>query len=78
LAAEAGEAGTTTAEGTWYRLGEINKVAGTCGGTGRKSGPFCPQPDSTATAVTLAIRPYLLVRAESRPKIRDEKTITGL
>jgi len=72
----AADAGALTA-GAGNRFGDIFK-GGACGTTGKNKGPFCPQPESAAALVKTTAKPCLLASAARRPKIRCEKTMTGL
>ena len=51
---------------------------GGTGGTGKNNGPFCPQPDNAAELATRATKPCLPTTLARRPKIRIDKTMTGL
>ena len=61
-------------------LGEMTagSAFGSTGGTGKNNGPFCPQPDNAAELATRATKPCLPTTLARRPKIRIDKTITGL
>jgi len=59
---EAGAAGAAAAGGT-----AVGVAGGAMGGTGRKSGPFWPQPASAAAPTTTAARPCLKAKAWRRP-----------
>jgi hypothetical protein len=51
---------------------------GACGTIGKNKGPFCPQPVNNAALARVTAKPCLQAAAARRPKIRCEKTMTGL
>jgi len=73
----AADAGAVAGAASVERLGDTTS-GGACGGTGKNRGPFCPQPDRVAATATMPVKPCLTTTWARRPRIRCEKTMTGL